>query len=52
MMSGAGNWNYPAGVDDSDFWEDEDIFDDEEEYEPLDAFDEQCWAEERDFMYE
>lgn len=41
---GAGNGNYPAGVDDSDFYDDE-----EPEEEPeVDAFDQQCWEEERE----
>ena len=40
---GAGNGNYPAGVDDSDFWDpDEEVEDEPEE----DAFDRQCWEEE------
>ena len=45
----AGDGNYPDDVDDSDLWEDD--FEDEEEPE-VDAFDQQCWEEERDCMYE
>lgn len=37
--------NYPAGVTDSDFWEDD--FEDEDEPE-IDEFDQQCWEEERE----
>ena len=41
---GAGNGNYPDDVDDSDLYDDEEI----EEEPEIDAFDQQCWEEERE----